>query len=123
TIYPEYRNVLSGATTVNALTVPVSKSANDVAKRIQEQSPRDGQVHILPVQGNVYMLVADGTNITASVGRDGTAIVNTGPAQMSEKVREALDELARAHVAPPSTNNCFGANCTSPFGAPGWSSP
>lgn len=123
TIYPEYRNVLSGATTVAALTVPVSKSANDVARRIQEQSPRDGQVHVLPVQGNVYMLVADGTNITASLGRDGIAIVNTGTAQMSDKVLAALDDLVRAAVNPPSTNGCFGANCPSPFGAPGWSSP
>ena len=31
---------------------------------IADQSPRDGEVHILPVQGNVYMLVADGTNLT-----------------------------------------------------------
>ena len=28
-------------------------------------------MHVLPVQGNIYMLVADGTNITASVGADG----------------------------------------------------
>ena len=78
TIYPEYRGVLAGTTSTAALSVPVSKSANDVAKRIQDQSPRDGQVHVLPVQGNVYMLVADGTNITASIGRDGMAVVNTG---------------------------------------------
>lgn len=123
TIYPEYRNVLSGRTTAAALTVPVSRSANDVASRIQAQSPRDGQVHVLPVQGNVYMLVADGTNITASVGRDGITVVNTGAAAMSDKVLAALDELARATVNPPSTNNCFGANCPSPFGAPAWSSP
>lgn len=123
TIYPEYRNVLSGRTTAAALTVPVSTSANDVGRRIQEQSPRDGQVHVLPVQGNVYMLVADGTNITASVGRDGITVVNTGAAAMSDKVLAALDELARTTVNPPSTNRCFGANCPSPFGAPAWSSP
>ena len=95
TIYPEYRAVLASATRVNSLTVPVSKSANDVAKRIADQSPRDGQVHVLPVQGNIYMLVADGTNITASVGRDGIAIVNTGSAQMTDKVLAALNELAQ----------------------------
>ena len=69
TLYPEYRAVLNGAAKVDALTVPSSRSANDVAKRIADQSPRDGQVHVLPVQGNIYMLVADGTNITASVGQ------------------------------------------------------
>jgi glyoxylase-like metal-dependent hydrolase (beta-lactamase superfamily II) len=69
------------------------------------------------------MLVADGTNITASIGRDGIAIVNSGSAQMSDKVLEALTEVARATVAPPTPNSCFGANCPSAFGSPAWSSP
>ena len=123
TIYPEYRGVLAGSTTLANLTVPVSKTANDVAKRIADQSPRDGQVHILPVQGNIYMLVADGTNITASIGRDGIAIVNTGSAQMTDKVLAALSELARTVVTPAVPNACFGANCPSAFGSPAWSSP
>jgi glyoxylase-like metal-dependent hydrolase (beta-lactamase superfamily II) len=120
TLYPEYRAVLGGATNANTLTVPSSRSANDVARRIADQSPRDGQVHVLPVQGNVYMLVADGANITASVGRDGIAVVNTGPAPMSDKVLAALNDLARAVVNPATTNTCFGANCP---GVPSWSSP
>jgi cyclase len=120
TIYPEYRSVLAKTATVNNLTVPVSKSANDVAKQIADQSPRDGQVHVMPVQGNVYMLIADGTNITASVGRDGIAIVNTGSPQMTDKVLTALSELAKSVVSPPATNTCFGANCP---GMPSWSSP
>jgi glyoxylase-like metal-dependent hydrolase (beta-lactamase superfamily II) len=120
TIYPEYRSVISGTTPVASLAVPSSKSANDVGRRIADQSPRDGQVHVLPVQGNIYMLVADGTNITASVGRDGLAVVNTGSAPMSDKVLAALSELARTAVNPPTTNNCFGANCP---GMPSWSSP
>jgi len=120
TIYPEYRNVMAKSAALNTLTVPVSKSANDVAKRIADESPRDGQVHVLPVQGNIYMLVADGTNITASLGRDGMAVVNTGTAQMTDKVLAALSDLAKAVVTPPVTNNCFGANCP---GIPSWSSP
>jgi glyoxylase-like metal-dependent hydrolase (beta-lactamase superfamily II) len=120
TLYPEYRAVLSGSINAGALTVPVSRSANDVRKRIADQSPRDGQVHVLPVQGNIYMLVADGTNITASVGRDGVAVVNTGSAQMSDKVQAALNELAASAVSAPAANTCFGANCP---GMPSWSSP
>lgn len=123
TIYPEYHGVLSGATPLASLTVPASRSANDEAKAIAEQSPRDGQVHVLPVQGNIYMLVADGTNITASVGKDGIAVVNTGSAQMSDKVLDALNEIAKTTVYAPTTNACFGANCPGVFGAPGWSSP
>ena len=120
TIYPEYRGVMNKTAALNTLTVPVSKSANDVAKRIADQSPRDGQVHVMPIQGNVYMLVADGVNITASVGRDGIAIVNTGTAQMTDKVLAALSDLAKSVVGAPATNSCFGANCP---GMPSWSSP
>ena len=123
TIYPEYRAVLAGTTTLANITVPVSRSANDVARRIADQSPRDGQVHLLPVQGNIFMLVADGTNITVSVGKDGIAVVNSGSAQMADKVLSALSELAKATVAPPTPNSCFGANCPSAFGSPAWSSP
>ena len=74
TIYPEYRSTLSGAVDRGrADRAGVEDRPFDVAKSIAEQSPRDGQVHVLPVQGNIYMLVADGTNITASIGADGVA--------------------------------------------------
>jgi glyoxylase-like metal-dependent hydrolase (beta-lactamase superfamily II) len=125
TLYPEYRTALNGAAKVDtakvdALTVPSSRSAVDVAKKIADQSPRDGQVHVLPVQGNIYMLVADGTNIAASIGKDGIAVVNTGAAQMSDKILSTLDQLADATVARAMPNNCFGPGCPSTWG---WSSP
>jgi glyoxylase-like metal-dependent hydrolase (beta-lactamase superfamily II) len=77
-------------------------------------------VLVLPVLGNFFLVIADGVNLTASVGRDGIAVVNTGTPQMSEKVLSALGELARATVGQATTNTCAGANCP---GVPGWSSP
>ena len=120
TIYPEYRTTLNGSAKVDALRVPSSRSGFAIDKRIAEQSPRDGQVHVLPVQGNIYMLVADGNNVAVSVGPEGVAVVNTGTAQMSDKLLAAINQLANAAVTPPTTNNCFGANCP---GTWGWSSP
>jgi len=120
TLYPEYRNVVAGTTTAAALTVPVSKSAIDYKKRIADQSPRDGQVHVMPVQGNVYMLIADGTNITASVGADGVLVVNTGTAAIAPKLLDALKQLSSAVSSRAMPKECFGANCP---GAWGWSSP
>jgi glyoxylase-like metal-dependent hydrolase (beta-lactamase superfamily II) len=72
------------------------------------------------VQGNIYMLVADGTNIAASIGKDGIAVVNTGSPQMSAKILGTLDQLAAATVARVAPNNCSGPGCP---GAWGWSSP
>ena len=102
-------------------TVPSSRSRPTTSRRgLPLRVRRDGQVHVLPVQGNIYMLVADGTNITASIGKDGIAVVNTGAAQMTDKVLAALSELAQDVVSPPAPNTCFGANCP---GMPSWSSP
>jgi glyoxylase-like metal-dependent hydrolase (beta-lactamase superfamily II) len=120
TTYPEYRSVLNGSTSTSALSVPLSKSANPVEKRIADQGPRDGEVHVMPVQGNVYMLIADGTNIAASVGADGVVLVNSGSAKMSDKILAAVKQLATTTVTPPATNACAGANCP---GAWGWASP
>jgi glyoxylase-like metal-dependent hydrolase (beta-lactamase superfamily II) len=112
TIYPEYK---SGAT-----KFPASHSAVLADREIAAQSPRDGQVHVLPVQGNIYMLVADGTNITVSMGADGVMLVNTGAAAMSDKVLAAVNQLASSAVTPPAPNTCFGASCPNAWG---WASP
>jgi glyoxylase-like metal-dependent hydrolase (beta-lactamase superfamily II) len=120
TLYPEYHASLNGPSNAATVKVPASKTSVDGAKSIAEQSPRDGQVHLLPVQGNVYMLIADGTNITVSMGADGVMLVNTGAAAMSDKVLAAINQLANSAVTPPVPNTCFGANCP---GAWGWASP
>jgi hypothetical protein len=121
TIYPEYRSTLNGSANAASLKVPSSRTAVSPDKKIADQSPKDGQVHVLPVQGNIYMLVADGTNITASIGPQGVLLVNTGSAQMTEKLQAAVNQLASAVAAAPTTNNCAGPNC--PGIAYGWSSP
>ena len=120
TIYPEYRSTLDGSASAATLNVPASRSAVSADKSISEQSPRDGQVHVLPVQGNIYMLVADGINITASLGADGVMLVNTGSAAMTDKVLAAVNQLANSAVTPPGPNTCFGANCPNAWG---WASP
>ncbi len=120
TIYPEFRSTLNGSITSANLTVPSSKASFSPDKSIADQSPKDGAVHILPVQDNIYMMVADGNNITVSVGPEGVAMVNTGPAAMSDKILAALNQLSAAIAAAPATNKCFGANCPQTWG---WSSP
>jgi len=120
TTYPEFRATLNGSIPEAKLTVPASKSAVDLEKRIAAQAPRDGDVHVLPVQGTIYMLVVDGNNVTAQVGRDGVLLVNTGAAHMTEKLQAAVNQLATSVQAQAATNMCAGANCP---GSWGWTSP
>jgi len=50
----------------------------------------DNEVHVLPVQGNIYMLVAGGSNVTVQSGDDGVLLVDAGNAAMSDKILAAI---------------------------------
>jgi cyclase len=54
----------------------------------------DGEIHVLPVQGNVYMLVGDGGNIAVQTGPQGVLIVDAGLANMSDKLLAAVRKLS-----------------------------
>jgi glyoxylase-like metal-dependent hydrolase (beta-lactamase superfamily II) len=52
--------------------------------------PAAGQVGVLPVQGNIYMLNLGDVNIVASVGQDGILLVDTGPVEWSDRILQTL---------------------------------
>src|SRR3984957_16158071 len=57
----------------------------------QQPQNFDGvKVHVLPVQGNVYMLVGAGGNITMQVSKEGVLLVDTMSAGLSDKVLAAI---------------------------------
>jgi cyclase len=56
------------------------------------------EIHTLPVQGNVYMLVGGGGNITVQAGKDGVLLVDTGYAQASDKVVAAIRKISNGPI-------------------------
>jgi len=71
--------------------------------------PQSGEVGVLPVQGNVYLLNLGDVNIVAQVGQDGILLVDTGPADWSERITRTLEErfgsrpiryIVNTHVHP-----------------------
>lgn len=58
-------------------------------------APAPGDVEILPVQGNVWMIDGAGGNITVSAGQQGVMLVDTGTAAMTDKVLKAIDSVAK----------------------------
>jgi glyoxylase-like metal-dependent hydrolase (beta-lactamase superfamily II) len=52
------------------------------------------EIHVLPVQGNIYMLVGNGANITLQVGKQGALLVNTGHAKLAPKLIEQVKKLS-----------------------------
>jgi glyoxylase-like metal-dependent hydrolase (beta-lactamase superfamily II) len=69
--------------------------------------PANSPVKVLPVRGNVYVLMGAGANITVSVGLDGVLMVDSGSGEMNEQVLAAIRavgqfvEAKTAAAAPP----------------------
>src|SRR6266481_5575467 len=68
-----------------------------VAITLLAGSLRAQDIRVLPVSGNIYVLVGGGANIVASVGKDGVLLVDTGITSMSDKIIAKVQELSR-HV-------------------------
>jgi cyclase len=81
------------------------------ASRAMNPNPGDGEIHILPVQENLYMLVGDGGNIAVQVGEQAPIVVNAGAGQLSDKVIAAIRKLSEKPVQFIVNTN-FGADFT-----------
>jgi cyclase len=81
---------------------------NDTRNPPQESS----ELHVLPLRGNVYLLVGAGANITLSIGREGVLLVDAGAAAMADKVVAAVRQIEReVTAAPTAARPCAGLGC------------
>ena len=68
-----------------------------------------GEFRVLPVRGNIYVITGAGKNITASVGKDGVMLVDSGPANLAEKTLAVVRDLARRVTSSPMpARSCVG---------------
>jgi cyclase len=58
------------------------------------QSFDNVELHTLPVQGGVYMVVGGGGNVTVQIGKDGVLLVDTNVAALSDKVLAEVRKLS-----------------------------
>jgi cyclase len=93
TTRPEFMARLKDASTAQAAAMALTVPAKGASPRANPE-PGDGDIHTLPVQGNVYMLVGDGGNITVQVGDEGPLVVDAGAGKLSAKVIAAIRALS-----------------------------
>ena len=114
TLYPEYARKMRGVAPPAAQFVlkPEYKDAStriaDIADSRPEPPPDypNAQVETIHVQGSIYLVAGAGGNIALSVGRDGVIMVDSGVAQMSDKVLAAIQQLAQQFRPPtPQTSS------------------
>jgi glyoxylase-like metal-dependent hydrolase (beta-lactamase superfamily II) len=84
----------------------LATAAGSFAQKISPGIPRTDQnsqsdsskVHVLPVQGTVYMIVGAGANITAQVGPQSVLLVDAGTPDLSEEVLSAIRKLSQRPI-------------------------
>jgi cyclase len=93
---------MAARTIVTALALAAGVIASMAAQHQLPQRPPErmvrpvvkpaaaGEVGVLPVQGNIYMLNLGDVNIVAQVGDDGILLVDAGPAAWSERITQTL---------------------------------
>ena len=69
-----------------------------VAYPQQQQNFDNVEINILPVQGNVYMIVGAGGNMTMQVGDQGILLVDTQFPQVSSKVLAAIRKISNKPI-------------------------
>ena len=68
-----------------------------------------GELRVLPVRGNIYLLSGAGANITVSVGKDGVMLVDSGLAAMADRTLAVVRDLSRRVTASPAPlKSCVG---------------
>jgi len=77
-----------------ALAQPQAPGPQGPGRGGQQPNAANIDLHILPVQGNVSMIVGDGGNITMSVGDDGILLVDSGLDAGADKLIAFLREVA-----------------------------
>jgi cyclase len=75
-------------------TLKLSAALLFAASAVAQQNLDKTEIHVLPVQGNIYMVVGAGGNITAQVGSQGVLLVDTEYAALSDRILEAVSKLS-----------------------------
>ncbi len=94
-MYPGFAAKAKNATEAEALAKlqPAPNQPSETS-RAMEVEPHDGEIHVLPVRDNVYMLVGDGGNIVVQTGDQGAFVVDSGEGKLADKVIAAIRKLS-----------------------------
>jgi cyclase len=64
----------------------------------QAQSTDSGGLHLIPVQGNVYLLMGPAGNITLQVGSDGVLLVDTMTAPFAPRIAAEIKKISELPI-------------------------
>src|SRR5262249_27670185 len=93
-MYPGFGAKVKNATDAEGETKlkPTPNVPSETTKAVDSE-PHDGDIHVLRVRDNVYMLLGDGGNIVVQTGDEGAFVIDTGEGKLSDKVIAAVRQL------------------------------
>jgi cyclase len=94
TTYPEYMLKLEKNELDNRIFPPPVPGKSFPRVVSPQTTETEGEIQVLPVQGNVYMLAGAGANMAVQVGEDGVLLIDTGDGKATAKVIAAIRKLS-----------------------------
>jgi glyoxylase-like metal-dependent hydrolase (beta-lactamase superfamily II) len=79
---------------VSTMLIVAGALAAQPTRGDQPQNFDNVELHLLPVQGNVYMMVGAGGNITVQVGSDGVLLVDTMLAPLAPRIAAEIRKIS-----------------------------
>ncbi len=90
----------------------VAATGTTAAQQRPAASARQDELHVLPIRGNVSMIVGGGSFVTVSAGVDGIFMVDGGGAALAPRMLAAVTEVgSRTTGAPGRMTTCVGPAC------------
>jgi cyclase len=85
TIYPEYQAQVERGTPARSVEAP---------RASQARNPDTGELEVLRVQRNVYLIAGGGSNVTVQVGPSGSIMVDSKSGPLTERVLAEIKKIA-----------------------------
>jgi cyclase len=98
TTYPEYKVKLEKNDLDNRIFPPPVPGKSFPRVVSPQTSDSSGQIRVLPVQGNVYLLAGAGANMAVQVGDDGVLLVDAGDGKATDQVIAAIRKLSNKPI-------------------------
>ena len=64
----------------------------------QQRAAEGAALETIQIRPNVYVIFANGSNVTAHVGEDGVILVDSGPAETADKVVQAVKAISNQPI-------------------------
>jgi glyoxylase-like metal-dependent hydrolase (beta-lactamase superfamily II) len=98
TMYPEFISKMKTATDAEVMPKLVPAPGRPKTAVVIDPTPNDGEIHVLNVRENIYMLSGDGANIAVQIGPQGVLVVDTGTGRLADKVVAAIKRLTELPI-------------------------